>query len=292
LLLAAIVFPSLGFPQITQASSQTEDYDSPTAAPRVEIPFKLYLNYLILAKGSLGALEQLNFLIDTGANTSAVNRRIAKKLGLKGVSAKLALFDQRVDIEKVVLPSIQLGPIRVESLQGLIQDLSPVESFLGIRIDAVVGFDVLSRESFVINYESKRIIFGPIEPSPLSVPIHTGPVTFTVELLVQGKPVHLVVDTGTAGLLLFECQLPDGLRLLPTRGVKRLFNSVGTESELKEVWLLETRLGVADFGVERALLVNDDVTRGRSFDGLVGPASLGLKWIAFDFERRRFGWRK
>jgi predicted aspartyl protease len=292
LLSIALVFPSVGLPQISGNPSRTEDPKAPTTVRRVEIPLKLFGNHLIIVQGSLGDIEQLNFLIDTGANPSAVDRRIAKKLGLKGVAGKLTLFNENADVERVVLPCLRLGPIQAESLSGLVQDLSSVEKVLGVRIDAIVGFDVLSLSNFVIDYRSRKVVFGPIEPSPLAVHLDTGPPTFTVQLQVQDEQVRLLVDTGAADLLLFECQLNGDLRELPTRGIKRSSNSAESHFELKEVWLPGVRLGVTDFGLQRAFLLDDSANCGRSFDGVVGPMSLGLNWIAFDFENRSFSWKR
>jgi hypothetical protein len=54
------------------------------ATSHIEIPFKLYRDYLIVVQGSLGGREALNFLIDTGVNPTVIDSRIAKKLGLTG----------------------------------------------------------------------------------------------------------------------------------------------------------------------------------------------------------------
>jgi len=292
LLSTALVFSLSGCPQGIQNVSRTENHNEPTEASRVEMPFKLRGNHLIVVQGSLGDFERLNLLIDTGANPSAVDRKIAKKLGLQGTAGKLTLFNQNTNIERVVLPSLQLGPIRATSLPGLVQDLSSVEKVLGVRIDAIVGSDVLSLSSFSIDYKSKKIIFGPMKWSSAAVPLGTGPPTFAVQLQVLDEQVRLLVDTGAADLLLFDCQLSGRLRELPTRAVKRSSNSTQSQFELKEVLLPSATLGVTDFGPQRAFLLDDNTNCGRSFDGVVGPLSLRLKWIAFDFEHRSFSWER
>src|SRR4051794_30344685 len=56
---------------------------SGSSTPNV-IALKLYRGYTIVARGSIGNLKNLNFLIDTGAVPSILDRRIAKKLRLTG----------------------------------------------------------------------------------------------------------------------------------------------------------------------------------------------------------------
>jgi hypothetical protein len=294
LLWATLALPATCLSQTLPDILSTPDRQPSDGAARAEIPFKLYQDYLIVVQGSLGSLEGLNFLIDTGANASSIGRRIAKKLQLAGEADKLFLFNQKVEVARVILPSLQLGPLRVEFLPGLIQDLSPVEKALGVRIDAIVGFDVLARSSFIVDYESKKMLFGPLEPSTLAVPFDAGSPTpgVTVQLRIQGQPVRLLVDTGAAQLLFYECNLPPNLHVLPTQSVKHSFNSAMTQFDAEEVRVAEVRLGASDFGVEKSFLLNDHASCRQPISGVLGVRSLGLKWVAFDFERRRFGWRK
>jgi predicted aspartyl protease len=291
LLCAALFLPQKCISQIPQGAARIPDHSGATT--RVEIPFRLYGDYLIVVQGSLGTLKRLNFLIDTGVSPIVVDPRIAKQLGLTGGGVhKLALFNQNTDVRLVALPSFQIGPIRTESLPAMIQDLSSFEKIMGIRIDASIGFDVLNMSSFSIDYSSKRIVFGPIDSSPSSAPFDSGPPVLTVQLRVQDEPVRLLVDTGSAELVLFECQLPGRLRQLPVASAHRFSNGTGKEIEVKELALTTVRLGATDFGPQTSLSVADKANCGRSFDGVVGIRRLGLKWVAFDFEHRSFGWKR
>ncbi len=82
-----------------------------------KISFKLSHGYAVVVRGSIGGLEKLNFVIDTGAVPSVVDRRIADKLRLSGTPESFSLFSQNIEVQRVVLPSLQLGPLRVESVQ-------------------------------------------------------------------------------------------------------------------------------------------------------------------------------
>ena len=74
---------------------------------------------------------------------------------MAGVVGKLAVHDQVVDAQQAVLPSVQIGTLRAESLPVLIRDLGFLQKDLGIRIDAVIGLDVLSLSN---SSASRRLI--------------------------------------------------------------------------------------------------------------------------------------
>lgn len=265
---------------------------TPHFVSRVEVHFRLYRNYLIVVQGSLGLLDGLNFLVDTGANPTAVDEKVARKLGLGGHPKKLDLLDQNVPVEATVLPTLKLGPIRAEALPGIIQDLSPIEKNLGIRIDAIVGFGVLRAENFAIDYKAKKIVFGAIEALPFTVPFDTAPPKLTVPLLVRDQIVRLLLDTGAQDVLLFECSLHGRMRELPTHGVKQSSSSKGMPFDTKEAVLSEVRLGTADLGLMRVLVVSGKQSCGWDFGGVMGMSALGLRSVAFDFERKVFSFSR
>jgi len=194
-----------------------------------------------------------------------------------------------VPVEAAILPTLQLGPIRAESLPGIIQDLSPIEKNLGIRIDAIVGFGVLSAESFAIDYEAKKIVFGAIEALPFAVPFDTAPPKLTVLLRVGDQIVRLLLDTGAQDVLLFECSLHGRMREL---GVKQSSSSEDMPFDTQEALLSGVRLGAADLGLMRVFVVPGKQSCGWDFGGVMGMSVLGLREIAFDFERKVFSFRK
>src|SRR5205809_6368386 len=51
-------------------------------ATRIEIPFKLYGDYTIVARGSVGDRHKLHFLIDTGSSSTVVDGYLARTLRL------------------------------------------------------------------------------------------------------------------------------------------------------------------------------------------------------------------
>jgi hypothetical protein len=256
--------------------------------PTTEIPFKLSQNYLIVTQGSIGPLENLNFIIDSGAIPSMIDQRIAKKLELATDDRQLVAFGgQKVQVKGAVLPDLRLGPIRAQSFPVAVGDLS---FLVGTRIDAIIGLDVLKFSSFQIDYESQRISFRPIKPSEAVTGFREVWPFLIVQMEVQDRPVHLLVDTGSRDLILFQSRLQDRLPKMITRGDKVIYHSSG-ESHLKKVLLPSSSLGQTKWKLLTAYLLDTATDAYPSdVDGVLGVLSLGVKRIRFDFERNTLSW--
>jgi predicted aspartyl protease len=256
-----------------------------------EVPFRLYRGYTIVVKGSIGELDKLNFLVDTGAVPSVVDQRMAKKLRLAGQTEILSVFTQSVPVQRVVLPELRLGPLQVPHLSVLVRDLSFIEDGLGVRIDALIGLDVLGRSSFSIDYEATKISFGPVKPSGSAFALEFGPGFVYATLSVQGQPIRLLVDTGAKDLILFESRVHGKLAGFRNQGGKTSSN-MGGEASLQQVLLSEARLGNTDLETLNAFLLDAPAQNVPGFDGLLGVRSLGLTRLSFDFERQTISWQK
>ena len=256
-----------------------------------EIPFRTYRDYLVVVQGSLGGKLGRNLIIDTGTDPSVIDSRIAQKLHMVGERGRLAVHNQIVEVQQAVLPSVQIGTLRAEPLPVLIRDLGFLEKDLGIRIDAVIGLDVLSLSNFSINYTTKRIVFGAAPVSGSSVSFQSAPPWLTVRMEVDGVSIHLLLDTAASGILLFQSRIRDRLPQLISLGERRSSN-MGGDFRLQRVLLATTNFGETNFGQQNAFVVEDQEDESREFDGLLGPSALGLKQIAFDFQRHTLSWKK
>jgi predicted aspartyl protease len=257
---------------------------------RTEIPFRLFRDYTIIVQGSIGGLKKCNLLIDTGAVPTVLDRRVARKLRLVGKPEGLSVFTQSVPAEEMVLPDLRLGPIRAEAVTVLVRDLSFIEEGLGVRVDALLGLDVLGQSDFSIDYSAKKLTFGPVVPLESAFAMQAGPGFVYVTLQVQGQAVRLLVDTGTNHLLLFSGRVGSRLPGLCALGTKTSSN-LGGEVTLKQVQLKEVRLGSNDFPTLEAFLLDNSGGDMPGFDGLLGVRSLGLTRLSFDFARQTISWK-
>jgi predicted aspartyl protease len=254
----------------------------------VKVPIRLFWNYLVIVEGSIGNVQKLHFLVDTGAYPSIVDQKIARNLGLAEQPARVNLANKSVPTGRVILPSLIVGPVRVEALPVLTQDLSYMQKAVGYKVDAIIGLDVLRRSSFTIDYRSKEIRFGPVEGLTFSAPFDTDEPVVTIRTRLQNHPMRLVVDTGSPDVMLFESRMSDSAGL-QTLGTQETVNASGT-LRLRKVWIPEVYLGQERIGGRAAFIVNDHKDAGDDFDGVLGMKAPQQSKVAFDFERRRFSW--
>jgi hypothetical protein len=279
----------LGWSQPTVAPTAP----APTVIARpvsVKLPIRLFWNYLVIVEGSIGNVQKLHFLVDTGAYPSVVDQKIAHDLGLVEQPARVNLSNTTVQTRLVTLPSLLLGPLRVEALPVLTQDLSFLRKALGYNVDAIIGLDVLRKSSFTINYITKEMLLGTVESLAFSAPFDTDVPLVTIRTRFENLQLRLVVDTGSPDVMLFESRVPDsaGLQAL---GVKKTANVSGT-LQLRKVWIPEVYLGQETIGAQAAFMVHDHKDSGDNFDGVLGIIGPQFWKIAFDFEHRRFSWER
>ena len=254
----------------------------------VEIPFKTYQNYLIVIDGRIGNLEHQNLLLDTGSNPSMIDRSVSAQLGLQGASRDLSLFNKSVSSENVTLPDLQCGPLRRQNLSVMVADFSAISRGLGTRIDAVIGLDVLGATNFTVDYAKHRIIFGAASAEHHTVPFTSGEQFITVNVKSGGRQLHLLVDTGTPQLVLFESRLR-GVDYVPTSVVGTGHNASGNV-RFGAVVLPQAKIGTLEVGPQPASVVKSQQGFANDLDGLMSVSCLRPKRISFDFDRQLLGW--
>ncbi len=289
--LLSIAFVIISSLLCSSSPAQTSSDPLPRETGRVrELPIQLGLGYLVVVEGSIGKLQQLTFLIDTGAFPSVVDQRIASALDLTEKEGRVALVNATVATKLATLPFVQLGPVRVEDVPVLVQDLSSIEKTLARRVDAVIGLDVLGKNSFSINYRSKRMHFGPVERSRSAMPFQSDGSFVVVEARLHDQSVRLMVDTGASALMLFRSRLKGSIS--GYEGRIATATNLGGRFQRQSVWIPEACLGKENLGPVRAFVVADQKDDGRDFDGVLSVRGLGLEEITFDFENREMSWRK
>jgi predicted aspartyl protease len=292
-LLAVVMLshPKVGWSQTTNVPTHPAPQKAFSLAPvPTRIPIRLYWDYLVLVEGSIGNLRKLTFEVDTGAYPSVIDQKIAQKLGLPEQSSRVNLSKTSLNARLLVLPSLVLGPVRVESLAVLAQDLSRFQKILGHKVDGIIGLDVLRKSSFAIDYRTREMIFGPIVPLTFSAPFDTEVPIVTIRARLQNRQLRLVVDTGAPDLMLFQSRVPEAITL-QLLGMETVSDVSGT-FQRRKVRIPHAYFGKESIGTQFAFVLDDHKDEGDDFDGVLGVRGLQFHKIALDFEQRRFWWER
>jgi hypothetical protein len=269
-----------------RSASQTRSLPKVT----VKFPIRVYLDYLVLVEGSVGSIDKLSLLVDTGASPSVIDRKIARRLSLTEQPDRVNLWRRSFQTHRVVLPSLRLGPVQADSLPVLTEDLSFLQKAIGHKVDGIVGLDVLRKSSFTINYRTKEMLFGPVDRLTFSAPFDTDTPVVTIRTTLQDHDLRLVVDTGGPDLMLFQSRMASSIHFQEL-GTENVADAGGTFPR-KRVRIPDVYLGKETIGSQIAFLVDDQKDEGDDFDGVLGFRSPHFEKIAFDFENRMLRWER
>ncbi len=252
------------------------------------LKFQLYRGSLVVLPGSIGDLHNLNLLLDTGTDPTILDKRVAERLGSKLQIAGLQTIHRKVAAWRTTVSEIELGPIAARGVNVLVEDLSFLEKGLGVRVDALIGLDVLRPNNFIIDYGAHTLSFGTAALGSDAVAFSHGAAFVKLGMVLNGRPMELLLDTAASSLILFRARWPE----LVNSG--RVQHSMNLGGDLTREPLTLNTLDLGTFKLRRqpAFIVDsrDDVQS--EFDGLFNPALLGFRQLAFDFDNDRFAWSR
>ncbi len=146
--------------------------------------------------------HELNFLLDTGSEHSAISASAAQRLGLVENGSTEIIRDYRTQAAREVANQPLMIGKRVFTPQALpVIKLDSVSAALGGPVDGVLGNDVLQTFAFRLNYSRKELtlIAGPHvgRLGGRTIDLHRRGNEFYVPMLVASVPVELLLDSGT-----------------------------------------------------------------------------------------------
>jgi len=156
----AIEFLICLFIAVSLSASAQEQFVEPPAKLLTSFKFKQLSGGVIMIKGLFANYtDSLNFILDTGSggisldSTTVDYFRINPTpsdltiLGIAGAKKVSFLYNQR----------LKLPGLTIDSLNFHVNDYDILTSVYGEKIDGIIGYSVLSRYIFFINYDSLKI---------------------------------------------------------------------------------------------------------------------------------------
>jgi len=151
-------------------------------------------------------------MVDTGCSISVVSPELAEVVGAMTpdfdedaypTSAVNGLGDS-ADVKRVLLDSIELGGVHFEGVMAIVSDsfkkLSAIE---GGRVDGMLGFPLFADLFLGFDFPNHRLILDKEWPTAVapsicaSLPVVEHADVPFVQVQIQGKPVELMIDTGS-----------------------------------------------------------------------------------------------
>jgi hypothetical protein len=108
-----------------------------------------------------------------------------------------------------------------------------------------------------------------------------------VDVRIGGRLEQVLLDTGAGGFLLFANRAPWISR---NAGYLRQSTNLGGTSTLRQIKATDVTVGDQNLGSREILISDAENMSIYPFDGLLAPAALGFREIAFDFEHGIFSW--
>jgi predicted aspartyl protease len=157
------------------------------------------------------------------------------------------------------------------------------------KADAIIGMDLLQLNNITIDFAAGKLIFDPTAPTAYAVGGDPMAKCLVVQLQVQDRPVHLIVDTGLQGILLYKDRLRQSVPGLRTTGsIKNA--TMGGRLAVKQATLPDVVFGTRNRQVPVLLMPSPGADMLPGIDGIVGIAALQARRVHFDFSSKTLSW--
>lgn len=259
------------------------------AAPKeiVEIPFSYVGDHLVAVRGSVGARENLTFLVDLGTTYTLIDRKIVTQLE-SSASLAVSHFSGSLSANEAILPTLTIGPLQVSSFRVYLVDLTEMP-VAPTGVAGIIGVDFLSQRNVTFDFASQKIVLSERVSGAHQTPIEKCAVGFAVQASWKNQPVKLALSNGVEVITLDRERMGEKPVKLP--GLKP--GALTTNFSVTPVSLFKTN----DLAVNGIRLRGDGVLRkidwpvaSDQLDGFLPLSALRASRVSLDFERGLLFW--
>jgi hypothetical protein len=267
--------------------------------PVVEAPMiddGLHLTIAGSIADRVGEPVPIFLLVDTGAGANFLDSGVAERLGLESEGRVPTLgVGGNAQSSFVHVDSLRIGDVGIYDQSWMASDFSGVRDWFEYPPSVVLGYDFLSRTVLEVDYDARVVRFhDPVSFEPpegaTSLPLRMDANIPSIEVLIEGHPAWLHVDTGSnSGLdlaqpfveeheMLNDRETTESGGLRGVGGVARSRFGRIEELQLGEIVLERVPTGFNE--AEDGIFARDDVA------GILGAAVLSGYHCWFDYPAR------
>ena len=140
--------------------SAQEQFVEPPAKLLTSFKFKQLTGGVVMIKGLFGNFpDTLNFILDTGSGGISLDSTTVDYFQIKPTPTDLTILGiaGSKKVSFIYNQRLKLPGLTVDSLNFHINDYDILTSVYGEKVDGIIGYSVLSRYIFWINYDSLKI---------------------------------------------------------------------------------------------------------------------------------------
>ena len=297
-LTASIAGPALSAPTqttIIEAVSGPAEVDKTTQTE--DVRFRTDGSERMTVAVRLSGTGPYRFLVDTGADHTAVSREVAVRLKLPaGARARLHSIASESSVETAILPSLQLTSKAIRIVDA------PVLEGANMGADGILGVDSLRSQRVMFDFEAKSLSIVPsskpdfrYEPGTIVVVANrrNGRLLLT-EAKADGEPLSVVIDTGSQVSIGNQALRK---RLLAARlltGSEPVVLESVTGEKISGEYMVLRELSIGGFGLKNLAIVFTDAHTFKQLKLNKKPALLlgmnamrAFKKVSIDFVSRK-----
>ena len=191
------------------------------AAPTAQLDAQ-WERHFALVNVRLDGGPERRFLLDTGASAVVLAQSLVDELQLptmaldpaKGGFVLQGADDSTARVQRIVpLQSLQCGPLTMREVDALVLDLTPLQQVCGDPVAGILPATMFRDCVLTIDYAGRRVDVArtdqvaPAELGAGTVELRGGSLP-RIELVIDGKPLPVLLDTGSSGFLAVPKSLP------------------------------------------------------------------------------------
>lgn len=196
--------PSLILPLATILAACTTTKPEAATGP-LAVANSVFRNHVAFTEGRIGNSRPLWFLVDTGANRSALDISVAAELGLEtGAMTTVQGTAGTVEVPMAKVPLLRIGGLAVRDIEPTIYDLSGSLAPEQSQIAGIIGFDVMKDHAVLFDPANDHLAFAAspeafeLVDQAIVVPFRLDNDIPLVDAFINDLPVQLRLDTGAS----------------------------------------------------------------------------------------------
>ncbi len=197
---AALASPAPSQPLKTSVDAVSDEGPVDSTTITQDIEFAVDRNDRMTVPVTVGGSGPYRFLVDTGADRTAVSAALASQLGLApGPDATLHSVTGKSKVRTAIVPRLGLGADRVRSVEAALLDRGHMGA------DGILGVDSLRSQRVMFDFKKRMISIVPsakrVEREDGTTIVVRGKLKrghlIVTDAKLNGSPISVVLDTGS-----------------------------------------------------------------------------------------------